>query len=600
MAINWRQRATVFQLLAAVYAELGEEAFRGRYISIAKYFGPDATYDSIKSFFAKEVSRAADQLKAQNPEHHGSGRRAPPRPPSRSSRPPHLYFDDEDLSILTRREAEAHFGHTRRVPAKRPRVIKVSEASPDPEDVIFCTTAPTSPTFELRSNGTDRPTTLQSRQKEAVVAGSSSNTESASYVTAQSHQPASGDQSTSNKRPFSAIDNAIEARPILSPAPSVPSTPHPETFGYVTKQGKYRCALCLSQLPTQEDLNRHESLSNEHLRNLKNQFKLSKGREKLTQVRAVSAGPHQATPAPPEPLRINGLCDPEAVLPNGHHESLGPSSGQVQQPLPRKDTTDPTQSHHDIPLDTIEVRRRTPSFSLQTLSHIGSSVPIPPPQCSQTTEKGKGKARAASIVLPSGPKAYVESHTSSPSPPRPSLPGSPNTPDRGGSCPASIEPQIEIPRAPFPRRASINTQATSVRTEIGSITPHQHKALSRSVSKPAGTSLFSPTDLADIMRSTEMMIQLMSCVQREAVTVASANGISRNLTSTKSSLINGVDVEPIRLDASPAEAPSHAPNVSSASGSGSSSGSSGGVARRGKSEKRMKDTGDEVFFIVLD
>jgi hypothetical protein len=26
MAINWRQRATVFQLLAAVYAELGEEA----------------------------------------------------------------------------------------------------------------------------------------------------------------------------------------------------------------------------------------------------------------------------------------------------------------------------------------------------------------------------------------------------------------------------------------------------------------------------------------------------------------------------------------------------------------------------------------------
>jgi hypothetical protein len=112
--------------------------------------------------------------------------------------------------------------------------------------------------------------------------------------------------------------------------------------------------------------------------------------------------------------------------------------------------------------------------------------------------------------------------------------------------------------------------------------------------------MFSPTDLADIMRSTEMMIQLMSCVQREAVTVASANGTSRNLTSTKSSLINGVDVEPIRLDASPAEAPSHAPNVGSASGSGSSSGSSGGVARCSKPEKRMKDTGEEVFFIVLD
>lgn len=481
-------------------------------------------------------------------------------------------------------------------------MIKVSEVSPNPEDIPFCTTAPTSPTFEFRSNGAVRQASLQSRQKEPVIAGPSSNIESASYVTARSHQPASENQSTNNKRPFSAIENDIEAQPTLSPARSVPSTPNPETFGYVTKQGNYRCALCLSQLPSQEDLNRHESLSNEHLRNLKNEFKLSKGREKLAQVRAVSAGPHQATPAPPEPLKINGLRDGEPIEPDGHLESHGQGGNQAPQGQPWKDATGPTQRQHDIPLDTIEVRRRSPSFSLQTVSHIERAVPIPPIQSSQTAEKVKdnGKARAASIVLSSGPKAYVESHTMSRSPPHPSLPGSLNTPPRGGSCPASIEPQIGAPAAPFSQGASISTRATSARTEIGSVTPHQAKALSRSVSKPVGTSMFSPTDLADIMRSTEMMIQLMSCVQREAVSVASANGIGRNSTSTKSSMINGVDVEPIRLDASPAVAPSQPPTVGSTSESGSSSGSGGGIARRSKPEKRIKDTGEQGVFIVLD
>ncbi len=92
--------------------------FKGRYGSIAKYFGPDATYDSIKSFIAKEVSRAAEQLRAKNPTHRGSGKGVPFRSSVAPSRPPLLYFDDEDISIITHREAEAHFSHSLRAQLK--------------------------------------------------------------------------------------------------------------------------------------------------------------------------------------------------------------------------------------------------------------------------------------------------------------------------------------------------------------------------------------------------------------------------------------------------------------------------------------------------
>jgi hypothetical protein len=63
MAINWKLRETVLRLLAAVYAEFGEEGvsvapaylywsralierqFKGRYGRIAQLFGPDAAYE---------------------------------------------------------------------------------------------------------------------------------------------------------------------------------------------------------------------------------------------------------------------------------------------------------------------------------------------------------------------------------------------------------------------------------------------------------------------------------------------------------------------------------------------------------------------------
>ncbi|KIV86598.1 hypothetical protein PV11_02198 [Exophiala sideris] len=576
MAISWRLRATVFQLLAAVYAEFGEEAFKGRYVSIARYFGPDATYDSIKSFFAKEVSRAAEQLKAKNRDHQGSGRRAParPSPSARLSRPPHLYFDDEDLSILTQREAEAHFGHSLRAPAKRPRVIKASPVPQESDAVVYCGTAPSHPINEPLTNGHTSvgPVCSQSDLEEPVVAGPSSNPESASYATAQSHHIVAEPRNKSNKRPFGDVDDTVNNHAEQqSLAPVTPSPPRLESFGYVTNQGNYRCALCLSQLPSEEDLARHEALSKEHMRNLKNTLKVVKGREKLAQVAAVLIGRHQSTPAPANPFgtkNMEPLQQPLSISEANCTQAPQPVSNGTAVDAPIQEQTAqtvPEQNHIDLPMDTIEVRRRS-------LSILSSGITRDQRETAPALRADKGKGRALSIM--SEEPTPPQSHTITQSPGRPSQP------------------------------VSISTRPTSARTEIGSLTPLQPKD-TRSIKSKPGAPMFSPTDLADIMRNTEMMIQLMTCVQREAVTVAGANGISRTMDSTGSSsrkhtaAFDGHDskttsdaVSSLDLVASPI-----VNGYSSASGI---NGDTNDWAERHDKRGRVKDTGEGVLFICLD
>jgi hypothetical protein len=105
--------------------------------------------------------------------------------------------------------------------------------------------------------------------------------------------------------------------------------------------------------------------------------------------------------------------------------------------------------------------------------------------------------------------------------------------------------------------------------------------------------MFSPTDLADIMRNTEMMIRLMSCMQREVISVAGVNGISRNMNSTGS----GMDSR-----STPAAVPSldlgGSPNGYYSTGDVSGSGSD--EDRRHDKPAKVKDTGEGVLFICLD
>ncbi|EXJ61005.1 hypothetical protein A1O7_05158 [Cladophialophora yegresii CBS 114405] len=576
MAINWRLRSTVFQLIAAVYAELGEQGFKGRYASIAQYFGPEASYDAIKSFFAKEVSKAADQLKAQNPSHRGSGRGIPSRcPAGPSRRPPHLYFDDEDISVLTQREfeaVEARVGHSLRGPAKRPRVIKASpHPSPGPE-VIYAATVVDAPESRSISGQAARNQQEPNNPTHVDTVLSHSEVQSGS-----SCPPPQSDSGPSRKRLFSELGDS--AQPEIDESSRCKQPPQFESFGYVTNQGQYRCALCLSQLPSQEALDRHERISQEHLRSLKDANKVAKGREKLAQLTIMPRA--RVDPNPPaslQPQRVSDLHETSKL-----HQPCGPSNAAPPAGNIRQST----------PLDTIHVRRHSVS---RTASQPPSDVGRPNPQEDSSIMVDKGKAKTASTLSPASPLYAPDIR-----PPPP-----PQTPSR----PSPIA----------------ETRPTTARTEIGTLdTPHTFKTAFTALQqlqdlkpKADGNRLpFSATEIAEVMRSTEIMIQLMGHVQREAKAVASSYPAARSFDSGISLGSNpassGADerearfaagTEALQGPALPVAAErGHAavPQPISAPGIDVYTGvrRDGGTGES-KDKGKRKDTGSEVSFIVLE
>lgn len=90
----------------------------------------------------------------------------------------------------------------------------------------------------------------------------------------QSIKPSPAQQPRSRKRPFSAVEEAnYRDKETLRPS-----------FGYLTNQGKHRCALCKTELSSAEMLRKHESLSELHLTNLRDPVVVSKGWMTLSSV----------------------------------------------------------------------------------------------------------------------------------------------------------------------------------------------------------------------------------------------------------------------------------------------------------------------------
>ncbi|KIX08929.1 uncharacterized protein Z518_00007 [Rhinocladiella mackenziei CBS 650.93] len=558
MAINWKLRETVFQLLAAVYAELGEEAFKGRYMSIARYFGPDATYDSIKSFFAKEVSKGAAQLKAQNPEHHGSGKGIPHREPAGPSRPPLLYFNDEDISIVTEREAKTHPAHSLRAPAKRPRVIAASQMSSADEDVIYCATISNKQPAVTHDTGSSlaQSTETQDPTNSTAVPDPPPNPGPSSYVTAPSQNSHEVSEKGNNrsKRPYSTIDESMNTCNAQSLQQGSDGTPKPESFGYVTNQGQYRCALCLSQLPNQEDLERHESMSKEHLHNLRNAIKVSKGRAKLAQVTTVPrVGQHHSTSVPSQPLRLGSVENRDQVFLNGETSEFKAQRDSINHSqLPNYD-----HNRQKSPMDTIDVRGGTPNSSPVPVERgLESTAPVPHSEMSESFHKGKDRA----LSLPS-------------------------------------EPSHNYPR-PCPELSTvIQSRPTTAQTEIGTLTsPDVKQPSSKTNCEPK----FSPAELAEIMRSTEMMIQLMGCMQREAASLANSAGKCADSNPLPSPQVDSGGNAPAQSQTTASSPPTlisgNIPSSTARPGPSVDSRTLWNQVRR----KKGKDTGEEVIFIALD
>ena len=90
----------------------------------------------------------------------------------------------------------------------------------------------------------------------------------------QSTRPSPAQQPRSRKRPCSVLEESND-RDEEARRPS---------FGYLSNQGRHRCALCKTELSSAEMLRKHESMSELHLTNLRDPVVVSKGWMTLSSV----------------------------------------------------------------------------------------------------------------------------------------------------------------------------------------------------------------------------------------------------------------------------------------------------------------------------
>ncbi|OAL37848.1 hypothetical protein AYO20_02681 [Fonsecaea nubica] len=319
----WDLRDSLFRALAAAYAALGEDLFRRELTSIAAYYGEGATLPEIEDLFTKHVPAEAEQLKTELASHRSGGRERRSKGPARSRRPPLLNFDDEDLSILSPREVDvlkARSKNSIQEPAKRLQIINGSSRISPVGDVPA--TGAMAPPAATTSGAAAHviqtgpwnidDTGIQSRLSQASI-------------------------SQTRKRRFSEVHDSVELQTADDRRPRAP--PRSESFGYVTRNGEYRCALCQRQLPNEDDLKLHEQISKEHTRSLKDQRKVTLGRGRLAVLAALSAKGHNAnTSVLGQRLRIHNLLasSPDAAASeilakeNGNRHELDPSLRQSQ------------------------------------------------------------------------------------------------------------------------------------------------------------------------------------------------------------------------------------------------------------------------------
>lgn len=572
MAINWRLRESVFRLLAAVYAELGEAAvspyerheacplaelinaqFKGRYASIAKFYGDDATYDAVKSFFAKEIAKAAEDLGRQNPGAQRTQRTMPQKSSSsrQSRRTMHLDFNDQDISFVSEREVEAHSRHALQRPPKRPRLYQSPFPVEDEGDTSTESQAlpefspeglpnggnqgfravigqPPSPPPQLNGHGSRDPREFSIQQEYRIPPAPRELTSAStdpSYIPSPSPpaQEPTRRRAPPKKRTYKEVSEYDLEYQTISSSPQSGSrrTQEPTSFGYVSNAGFFRCALCFSQLSSQDALDKHEALSKLHQRNLQDPAIVSKGRAKLAQVTAL---PQQssASPAAFGPLGLGAFSERGEPSTNGHLAHNDPSrpdvSYMLNQPLRRQEIL----ANSSRAIDTIEVHPRTasaPQISLAMAGngnfHASTMEPV------EEMVVGKGKQRGSPY-----PDAATQTYILAPA--NPVL-----------QAPTPVdETQLKRPNAvdSAPNEADDNPSRTAPTK------PHNMKPPSR----------LRPLEVAEILRLTgirlaekyisehpDLIAQTMSRVQRE-FTAASASttasvGPSGNTKPTRGS-----------------------------------------------------------------
>lgn len=539
-------------------------------------------------------------MKSKAVENQGTGGRTlPPQTPKLTPQPPHLASDDEEISILTEHEVEARFGPSLRAQAKHPRAVKVS---PNTEDLVASALGTTSPVPQSVPKGIQpvRKVATGSRPEEPHVNGLPSGTEFSSQAAARNSRMPTQLVNGNNKRPLSAVEGASDDQVASLPASSTGPPPDYSSFGYLTKHGNYRCALCMSQLADLEDLDFHERNSTQHIWNLQDEFKLRKAREYLAQISGISIGPRQATPVPTQRMRITGLLNP---VPAGQMIDLDVfDSRNDQEPrqghLENQNHFPTTTEAPDELYDTIEVFRRPPrsTYAPASANGVGAGKPntpwqrpplsppsswdrVQPPDSSLSSDRQISTGLQAPNP-PSGPPvpSVVDADNSSPPPPPP--PSSSSTlrpiittttapPTATAAPPMSLmTPTVETSSpapAPYPKyipspgpqtltpqvrpREPItpDTGNSSSRSQFGSVPPAYNQT---PILAAAGTPSVEGLDRREIVRVREVVRQLVGDGQRETpiviniVTSSSLTTGGYPISSAGGDNVNGDDALP--------------------------------------------------------
>ncbi|KIW92912.1 uncharacterized protein Z519_06761 [Cladophialophora bantiana CBS 173.52] len=473
----WDFKDTLFRALAAACAAMGEEPFRRQLKTIATYYGEGATYHEIETLFTKDIPAKAEELKLEFAHRHDCGRQRPSRGIAGSRRPPLLDFDDEGLSILSPGEVEilkARSNNSLRAPAKRRRVIEASPRTPPAGDAPA--SKPMAP--HLREPGNGRVTTTRTAANDLGVALCVS-----SHIAGQNHADCLTRETITQtrKRTSSEFHDPIELPTASNPHLSAP--PRFESFGYVTKNGEYRCALCQRQLPDEGDLKLHEQISKDHIRSLKDKQKVIQGRERLAKLTAARTEGHPTGPSTQCcRLSINDLLASSPRPPAAVRSGLEESDNSFEYEVSVRQNHD----RQDSPMDVDETRRHDPSALpiRQSVDHAASMSPARPLQISD-----KGKDRAASLMS-----------LSDDSTPRPNA---------------------------LPALASeIYTRSMTAQTEIGTLdTPHPAQYIGSAPTKPSHSLEAKPADGApeisastinEILRSTGVAIDVLHAFRNSA------------------------------------------------------------------------------------
>ncbi|OQU98622.1 hypothetical protein CLAIMM_04378 [Cladophialophora immunda] len=585
MSSIWDFKDTLFRALAAACAALGEESFRSQLRSIAEYYGDGATFHEVETLFTKDVPAKAEQLKIELANRHGCRRNSPSRGSARLHRPPLLDFDDEDLSILSPREVEilkVRSKNSLQAPAKRLRVVEGSPPISRANDVPA--TEATAP--QKRPGITQMTTSKAARNKFERGPANPDGPD-----TGRNPTDCFAQQSVSQprKRRFSEVHDSVELQTAGRSSPSTTTPPRSESFGYVTKNGEYRCALCQRQLPNENDLKLHEQIGEEHTRSLKDRRKVIIGRERLAQHTAVLAGGQNASSPVLDPrLRIHDLLEssprPAAAVEcsevgeNGNSHDREPS---VRRSQDRQVSPAGIDEKRRLHLSTAPIQQSADDAA--SASAAGPSQP-----------SDRGKCRAASL--------------------------------------ASLSDDTPYPRATPASAAGMYTRPTTAQTEIGTLnTPHISQHVDSAVTQQPHDIETSPDDempelspstIKDIMRSTGLTIQLLNsfrnCVSARVneITTSADPGPAPvpdsrpepHLTGIRSTSPIGNSAVPTTLVLETLDEAASSSGVTSSGGnckqgtiSAPGIGVRYGIKRRDRTENgKKKDVGEPISVIVLD